>query len=88
MTAALEPTSEEEARPLVTRAGTNRSSRVMSNDYPHPIWPNNVAIVPAHTQRWIRGALKAGVGDEEIAETTGLECEQVTAIRHRLEGSW
>ena len=32
-------------------------------------------------KRWVLGALEAGSDDEEIAEHTGLDCEQVAAIR-------
>ncbi|MGO8767967.1 MAG: hypothetical protein ACLQIK_14480 [Mycobacterium sp.] len=44
-------------------------------------WPNTVALVPDRTKRLILAALKAGSDDEEIAEATGLDGEQVAAIR-------
>jgi len=80
MTAAFEPTRDREARPPVTRAGTNRSSHEMSN-YPNPTWPDAVALVANQTKRWVLAALQAGADDEEIAEATGLDCDQVAAIR-------
>lgn len=44
-------------------------------------WPNTIAIVPGPMNQYVLHALKAGADDGEIAETTGLDCEQVTAIR-------
>ena len=44
-------------------------------------WPNTIAIVSAPMKRYVLGAFKAGADDDEIAETTGLDLEQVAAIR-------
>jgi hypothetical protein len=46
-----------------------------------PLWPDNVALVANRVKHWVLGALKAGADDEEIAEATGLDCEQAAAIR-------
>ena len=64
-----------------TEAGTNRSSRVMSNDLPNPRWPDAVALVPNPIKNFVVRALKSGVDNAEIAEATGLDIEQVAAIR-------
>ena len=44
-------------------------------------WPHNVALAPDRLKRAVIEALEAGCDDEEIAETTGLDVEQVAAIR-------
>jgi hypothetical protein len=44
-------------------------------------WPNTIAIVPGPMKQYVLRAFRAGADDGEIAETTGLDCEQVTAIR-------
>jgi hypothetical protein len=35
-------------------------------------------------KQWVLRAMQAGQDDEDIAETTGLDPEQVTAIRSHL----
>jgi hypothetical protein len=44
-------------------------------------WDTTIAVVPDRMKRYVLRAFKAGADDGEIAEATGLDCEQVTAIR-------
>jgi hypothetical protein len=47
----------------------------------YPSWPDHVALVGDRIKRYVLGAFKAGADDEEIAESTGMDLEQVAAIR-------
>ena len=47
-------------------------------------WPNSIAAVDNGTKRYICEAFRTGTEDDDIAEVTGLDVEQVAAIRSRL----
>jgi hypothetical protein len=47
-------------------------------------WPNSVALVDNSTKHYVLQALRTGVEEPKIADTTGLDVDQVAAIRARL----
>ncbi|MFZ0712629.1 hypothetical protein [Mycobacterium sp.] len=47
-------------------------------------WPNDIAVVDKRIKRYVLKAFWDGADDDEIAEATGLDVDQVAAIRERM----